>query len=91
MQSTRDMAGRVWRSRVSRLASIWIIVALIEVASWRLFLSKSFYRDFFMPIAIVVVIVGLAASWRTLMRRDRDRRGGDRRADERREAPAQPD
>lgn len=90
-QATRDMAARIWRARLSRLAGIWIAVALIEYAAWWFFLSRAFYRDFFMPIAVLIVILGLAASWRTLKRREADRRAGDRRASDRRAAPAHPD
>lgn len=82
---TRDMAARVWRSRVSRLASIWIMVAVVEYLAWRFFLRSTFYRDFFTPIAVAVLILAIAASWRTLGRRESDRRAGDRRRADRRD------
>ena len=78
------MAARVWRKRLSRVASIWIVVALAEYLIWRVFLGSVFYRDLVMPIALAIVIIGLAATWRTMRRRDQDRRGGDRRREGRR-------
>lgn len=82
------MAARIWRSRISRIASIWLVVAAIEYVAWRFFLSSPFYREFFAPIAVVVAIIGLAATWRSLTRRESDRRGGDRRHVNRREESA---
>lgn len=84
-RATRDMAARVWRSRISRIASIWVVVAIIEYVAWRFFLRSSFYRELFEPVAIVVLITGVAATWRSLARRDRDRRGRERRRTDRRE------
>lgn len=87
-RTARDIAARIWRSRISRIASIWLVVAAIEYLTWRFFLSSPFFREFFAPIAAVVAIVGLAATWRTLSRRESDRRGGDRRHVDRREESA---
>ena len=80
--------ARVWRSRLGRLAGIWIVVALAEWAAWRFFLRSAFYRDFFLPLTVAVVIAGLAASWRIFGRRTAGRRAGDRRAAERRRESA---
>lgn len=77
----RALAGR---ARAARVAGIWITVALVELLLWHFLLRQSFYRDFFLPGAVVAVIAGLAASWRVLRRRTPDRRGGDRRARDRR-------
>ncbi|MBA3889372.1 MAG: hypothetical protein H0X64_02475 [Gemmatimonadaceae bacterium] len=73
------------RSRLVRLGSIWLIVALIEWAAWRFLLDSAFYRDFFLPVAAAAIIAGLAASWRVVGRRERDRRGSDRRQQRRRD------
>ena len=82
---TRDVAARIWKSRISRLASIWLVVAVVEYLAWRFFLRSSFYREFFEPIVIVVLLAGIAASWRALGRRESDRREGDRRRRNRRD------
>lgn len=87
-RATRDMAARIWRSRISRIASIWLVVAAIEYLAWRFFLRSPFYRELFAPIAVVVAIIGLATTWRTLSRRAADRRNGDRRHVDRREESA---
>lgn len=79
----------VWRSRLVRLAAIWIITALVELAAWRFFLRSAFYRDFFLPLTVAVVIIALSASWHVMGRRPRDRRARYRRRRARRRHEAQ--
>lgn len=78
-------SSRIFRSRLARLGSIWLAVAMVEVAAWHFVLDSAFYRDFFLPVTVGAVIAGLAASWRVVGRRERDRRGGDRRRQSRRD------
>lgn len=77
-------SSHAWRSRLARLGSIWLGVALIELAAWNLLLDSAFYGPFFAPVTVAVLIAGLALSWRAIGRRERDRRGEDRRQHRRR-------
>jgi cobalamin biosynthesis protein CobD/CbiB len=77
--------SHAWRSRLVRLGTIWLVVVLVELAAWHFLLDSAFYGPFFKPVTVAVLIAALALSWRVLGRRERDRRGGDRRQQRRRD------
>ena len=74
----------VWRSRIARLGTVWLAVGMVELAAWQYLLDSAFFGPFFAPVTVAAPIAGLAMSWRILGRRERDRRGGDRRHQRRR-------
>jgi hypothetical protein len=73
------------RTRLPRLAAVWGAVVLVEMALYYFFLSQPYFRGFFLPFAIAVLLASALDTWRVLRgrrhieRRDHDRRAHDRR------------
>ena len=73
------------RSRINRLIATWASAALAEALLWWFFVRNSYFRELFMPITVVVLILAIAISWRLMRVREAQRRGADRRHEDRRE------
>jgi hypothetical protein len=71
--------GRI-RARLPHLLSLWALTAVAEAVLYYFFLRKPYFRDFFMPFALLALVAAIAGTWRLV----RPRAGGDRRHGERR-------
>ena len=73
------------RTRLPELVGLWAATVVAESMLYYFFLSRPYFRKVFSPIALVLVLVALVATWRLLKARgEEDRRQGDRRHEERR-------
>ena len=73
------------RTRLPQLLSLWAMTAVAEAVLYYFFLSRPYFRDFFMPFAAAVLVSALVGTWRLLRpRHQRDRRRQERRAQSRR-------
>jgi hypothetical protein len=76
-----------FRTRLPELLSVWAGAAAVEAILYYFFLSRPYFRGFFLPFAIAIAVVAVAATWRLLRgRRHPDRRSRERRLIARREA-----
>ena len=67
------------RHALRRVAAVWSVVALIEIALWWMLYRGSFYRPLWKMPALVTLVAGVLGTLHALRRRHRDRREGDRR------------
>ena len=67
-----------------RLLPIWGVTLLLELAIWWFLGRTSYYRELYLPLALAVVIGGLAQSFRVVRGWRGERRGEERRRGERR-------
>ena len=73
------------RARLPHLLALWGGAAAGEVLLYYFFLSRPYFRGFFTPFAIALLVGALIATWPVLRGRHRaDRRSHDRRAGARR-------
>jgi hypothetical protein len=73
------------RARLPHLLSLWALTAVAEGVMYYFFLSRPYFRDFFMPFALVLLVAAGVATWRLVrLRTGGDRRHGERRVHERR-------
>ena len=73
------------RTRLPALVSVWAATVVAEATLYYFFLSRPYFRKVFAPLALVVALVALVATWRMVRPRgDEDRRHGDRRQEHRR-------
>ena len=72
-------------NRLLRALLVVVVTAGVELVLWELFVTRSYWRELFLPIAALTALVGLVALWRTVRPRSlTDRRDGDRRLGRRR-------
>lgn len=71
--------------RIGRILGIWLAALGAELLLWWFFVRNSYFRELFMPVTVMVVIVAFAATARSVRRREGQRRGGERRSGERRD------
>ena len=73
------------RTRLPHLLSLWAAASLAEGALYYFVLSRPYFRTFFMPFAVAVLVAAFAGTWRLLRPRSKeDRRTHDRREHRRR-------
>jgi hypothetical protein len=73
------------RTRLPRLAAVWGAAVVAETILYYFFLSQPYFRGFFLPFAMAVLLASTLETWRVLRgRRHAERRDHDRRAHERR-------
>ena len=74
-------------TRLPRALLVVVVTIALELALWELFVRRSYWRQFFLPVSLAVAFMGLGVLLRTLRsrnkgdRRDADRRQGARRHD----------
>lgn len=71
-----------------RVAMVWGVVASIELALWWVLYRNRFYQPLWMTPALVMLVVGVVLTVHAVRVRNRERRGGDRRAEANRRAGA---
>jgi hypothetical protein len=71
-----------FQTRVGRLVSVWCVAAVAEATLYYFFLSRPYFRTFFLPFAMGVLCAAGLETWRVV----RGRRGVERRESERRVA-----
>ena len=76
------------RHALRRVATVWGVVASIELALWWVLYRNRFYQPLWMTPALLVVVVGIALTVHAVRVRNRERREGDRRARANRRAGA---
>ena len=76
------------RHALRRVATVWGIVALAELALWWVLYRNRFYQPLWITPALVVAVVGVALTVHAVRVRNRERRAGDRRATANRRAGA---
>ena len=76
------------RHALRRVATVWGVVALVELALWWLLYRNRFYQPLWTTPALLVVVLGVAATVQAVRVRNRERRAGDRREDNRRAGAA---
>ena len=69
-----------------RVATVWLVVALVEVALWWMLARSNFYRPLWKAPALLALVAGVGGTVHALRVRARDRRAGDRRQREQRGA-----
>jgi type VI protein secretion system component VasK len=67
------------RHALRRVLSVWLTVALVELALWWVLYRSRFYRPLHLIPAVIVLVAGVLGTLQALRRRRRDRRAGDRR------------
>ena len=67
------------RYALRRVITVWVVVALVQVALWWLFYRNRFYQPLWVTPALLVVVAGVAATVHAVRVRNRERRAGDRR------------
>ena len=75
----------VWRARLPSALLVLAVTGAVEWLLWRFFLGSTYYRQFFLPLALLLGIAAFAALVRVLRPRGADRRANDRRRSERRD------
>ena len=74
-----------FRTRLPQLLGLWAVAAGAEGVLYYAFLSRPYFRGFFMPFAVAVLLTAVAGTWSLVRRREgRERRGRERRAGRRR-------
>jgi hypothetical protein len=79
-------SSSVWRARLRPALVVLLVAGVLEWLLWWFFLTSTYYRRLFYPLALLVAVVALVALARTLRPR-----GGERRADERRQGERRDD
>lgn len=77
--------SRAWRARLRSAVLVLVVAGALEWLLWRFFLTSTYYRRAFLPLALLVAVGALFALARTLQPRGADRRANDRRRGERRD------
>ena len=73
------------RHRLLRALLVVLVTFAAELALWNYFVARSYWREFFLPVAGIVALLGVVLLWRAMRprsphdRRDRDRRRAIRR------------
>ena len=75
------------RFAIRRVATVWSVVALVELALWWLLYRNNYYRPLFSAPALLAPVGGVIATLHAIRVRGRDRRASERRVDERRDTP----
>ena len=72
-------------NRLLRALLVVVVTAAVELVIWELFVTRSYWRELFLPVAALTALVGLFALWRAVRPRSLvDRRDGERRLGRRR-------
>ena len=69
------------RYALRRVAIVWAIVALVQLALWWMLYRGSFYRPLWKMPSLLALVAGVLGTLHALRVRRRDRRTGDRRGD----------
>jgi hypothetical protein len=72
------------RHALRRVASVWTIVAIVELVLWWTLYRSRFYQPLWITPALLALVGGVVATVQAVRVRNRERRAGDRRADSRR-------
>ena len=76
------------RHALRRVGSVWAVAALIELALWWVLYRNRFYQPLWATPALLVLVIGVAATVQAVRVRNRERRAGDRREARRRAGAA---
>jgi hypothetical protein len=70
----------VLRHRLLRALLVVLVTLAVELALWYYFVTRSYWRELFLPVAGIVALLGIVLLWRALRPRSPyDRRDHDRR------------
>lgn len=79
----------VFQSRLLRALLIFAATVAVELVLWQLFVTRSYWREIFLPVAGAVALIGALVLWRAVRpRSNADRRDGERRLAKRRIDPS---